>query len=55
MGVAFVQACRSLGLTDKTDALTKAVAIRIIEAARAGERDPVMLHEAVMLWVARVA
>lgn len=55
MGVAFENACQSLGLTDKTDAMTRLVASRIIEAARTGERDPVKLYEAVMLWVANAA
>jgi hypothetical protein len=54
MGVAFERACQSLGLTDLTDELTQLVARRIIEAAEAGERDPAKLHEAVMLWAARV-
>jgi hypothetical protein len=55
MGVAFVSACRSLGLTDTTDPTTKIIAAKIIEAAKAGERDPVRLHEAVTLWAASVA
>jgi len=55
MGVAFESACESLGLTDRADELTGLVAREIIEAARAGERDPVKLHEAVMLWAARAA
>jgi hypothetical protein len=55
MGVAFLNACQSLGLTDTADRMTKLVATQIIEAAKTGERDPVRLYEAVMLWAARVA
>ncbi|HLH88886.1 MAG TPA: hypothetical protein VKX28_10530 [Xanthobacteraceae bacterium] len=55
MGVAFASACRSLGLTDTADPMTRIIAAKIIEAAKAGERDPVKLHEAVMLWAARAA
>jgi hypothetical protein len=55
MSLAFVNACQSLGLTDRTDSMTKIVALQIIEAASDGERDPVKLYEAVMIWAARVA
>jgi hypothetical protein len=55
MGVAFLNACQSLGLTDTADRMTKLVATQIIEAAKTAERDPVRLYEAVMLWAARVA
>ena len=55
MGVAFQNACVTLGLTDIADPMTKMIAVKIIEAAKAGERDPVKLHEAVMIWAARAA
>ena len=40
MGTAFDDACRQLGLADRTDPLTAIVAGKIIAAAKAGERDP---------------
>jgi hypothetical protein len=55
MGVAFQNACQTLGVIDVTDPMTKMVAAKIIEVAKAGERDPVKLHEAVMRWAARAA
>ncbi len=55
MGVAFESACQSLGLTDKTDAMTQLVAAKIIETAKTGERDPIRLYEAVTQWAARAA
>ena len=50
MGVAFENACRSLGLTDTDDRLTTVIAGKIVEAASTGERDAVRLYEAVMRW-----
>jgi hypothetical protein len=50
MGVAFENACRSLGLTDTNDRLTEIIATKIIATAKAGETDPVRLFEAVMHW-----
>jgi len=55
MSVAFAKACQSLGLTDAADPMIKIIAGKIIEAAMDGERDPVKLHEAVMVWAARAA
>lgn len=52
IGIAFKEACRSLGLNETPDALTDIIATRIIEMVRAGESDPVRLYEAVMHWVA---
>lgn len=45
MTAAYVEACRSLGLTDRDDPLTRLVAHRIIDAAIEGERDPKRLRE----------
>lgn len=55
MGVAFENACKSLGLADTPDPLTDMIATKIIETARAGESDPVRLYEAVMHWAATAA
>jgi hypothetical protein len=44
MTAAYVEACRSLGLTDRDDPLTRLVAQRIIDAAIEGERDPKRLR-----------
>jgi hypothetical protein len=52
MGVAFERACQSLGLADRSDAVTKLVAYEIIDAASKGERDSDKLFSAVMQWVA---
>jgi hypothetical protein len=40
MGIAFEQACKSLGLMDKSDPLTEIIAAKIIELAHRGEHDP---------------
>jgi hypothetical protein len=40
MGIAFDQACKTLGLADRSDSLTALVASKIIAAAQDGERDP---------------
>jgi len=48
MGIAFESACRSLGLTDKTDKATELVAARIIQFAERGELDPDRLAAAVL-------
>jgi len=50
MGVAFENACQSLGLTDTNDRLTTVIAGKIVETARTGERDVVRLYESVMRW-----
>ena len=46
MGIAFDEARKILGLSDKMDGATRLVADRIIDAAAAGERDPVRLRNA---------
>ena len=46
MGVAFDEARKILGLSDKMDGATRLVADRIIDAAAAGERDPQRLRDA---------
>ena len=40
MGIAFDQACKALGLADRSDPLTAIVASKIIAVAQDGERDP---------------
>ena len=55
MGVAFEQACQSLGIVDKTDPMAKVLAITIIDAGIAGERDAVRLYEAAMRWAPNAA
>ncbi len=44
MGLAFENACRSLGLAGRADAATEVVARKIIELAQRGERDADVLH-----------
>jgi len=46
MGVAFDEARKILGLSEKMDAATRLVADRIVDAAAAGERHPVRLRDA---------
>lgn len=48
MGVAFDDACRTLGLAHKSDRATSFVATRIIEMAGCGEHDPAQLARAVL-------
>ena len=48
MGKAFVTTCEALGLTDRTDAMTKLVAEKIIELAPRGFKNPLALHLAAM-------
>jgi hypothetical protein len=48
MGKAFVTTCEALGLTDRTDAMTKLVAEKVIELAQRGFRNPLALHLAVL-------
>jgi len=45
MSVAFEDACRMLGLAQRTDSLRDLVARKIIECAQTGERDPVLLRD----------
>jgi hypothetical protein len=48
MNAAFAYVCASLGLNDKTDALTIMVAKRIVDLANAGECDQERLTKAVL-------
>ena len=45
MGVAFHEARKILGLSEKLDSVTKLIADRIVDAAAAGERDPIRLRD----------
>ena len=42
---AFENACKVLGLRDRTDPLTELLAKKIIEAAQTGERDPARVEQ----------
>ena len=55
MGVAFEQACQSLGIADKAAPMAKALAITIIDAGMTGERDAVRLYQAAMRWAPNAA
>jgi hypothetical protein len=44
MGKAFVTTCETLGLSDRTDAMTKLIAKKIIEMAQRGHKNPTALH-----------
>ena len=44
MGLAFDQACKSLGDIGRSRAAREIIAKRIIEAAKNGERDPARLY-----------
>jgi hypothetical protein len=46
MGIAYDEARKILGLSEKLDAVTRLIADRIVDAAAAGERDPVRLRDA---------
>jgi hypothetical protein len=46
MGVAYDEARKVLGLSEKLDGVTKLIADRILDAAAAGERDPIRLRDA---------
>jgi hypothetical protein len=46
MGVAFDEARKILGLSEKLDGMTRLIADRIVDAAAAGERDPARLRDA---------
>jgi hypothetical protein len=48
MASAFDEACRVLGLAERTDALRDLVAQKIIECAKTGERDPARLRDCVL-------
>jgi hypothetical protein len=45
MSAAFEEACRMLGLAERTDPLCNLVAQKILDCARTGERDPGRLRE----------
>ena len=45
MSVAFDDACRILGLAERTDSLRDFVARKVIECAQTGERDPILLRD----------
>lgn len=45
MSVAFEDACRMLGLAERSDPLRDMVARTIIDCAQTGERDPVRLRD----------
>jgi hypothetical protein len=44
MGKVFVLTCEALGLSDRSDAMTKLVAEKIIELAPRGFKNPLALH-----------
>jgi len=43
--IAYEDALRVLGLSDRTDPLTELVAKKIIEIAQTGERDPMQIRK----------
>jgi hypothetical protein len=45
MTAVFEELCRELGLVQRDDPLTNAVATAIIACAQKGERDPIRLRE----------
>jgi hypothetical protein len=45
---AYTEVCRTLGLSDRDDRQTDAVAKKVIEFAQRGERDPVRLRKHVL-------
>jgi hypothetical protein len=48
MSAAFEEACRVLGLAERSDPLCILVAQKILDCARTGERDPIRLRECAM-------
>ena len=48
MSTAFTDACKALGLSDRTDKLTEIVAHHIIELAQRGILDPLELTAATL-------
>lgn len=48
MAAAFEDACRELGLAERTDVLRDTVALKVIELAQRGERDPERLKQQVL-------
>lgn len=55
MGSALTAACQALGLTDKEDAVTQLLAIRIIDLARDGVDDLELLTTAALKGFQRAA
>jgi hypothetical protein len=53
MGVAFEQACETLGLSDRDDPATRLLAKKVIEAASSGERDAGRLYQMALESVRR--
>ena len=45
LSLSFENACRVLGLVDRTDAITELLARKIIEVAQTGERDPSIIQQ----------
>ncbi len=50
IGLAFDEARKALGLSNKIDGVTRLLADRIIDAAAAGERDPARLRDAAISY-----
>jgi hypothetical protein len=48
MTCAYTEVCRTLGLSDRDQPQTNAVAKKVIEFVQRGERDPVRLREHVL-------
>lgn len=48
MGLAFSNTCDALGLTERSDPITKLVAEKIIELAERGLRNPTAIHLSAM-------
>jgi hypothetical protein len=48
LDIAFITACKALGLADVNDAVTEVVANRVIEVASTGEDNPERLATAVL-------
>ena len=44
VGTAFATTCKTLGLSNRDDAMTKLVAEKIIELAQRGHKNPTALH-----------
>jgi hypothetical protein len=53
MTTAYADICRALGLRDRDQLETNAVAKKILELAQCGESDPVRLRESVLRAIER--
>lgn len=53
MSTAFEDACRILGLAERTDSLRDFVARKIIACAQTGERDPILLRDCALKAITR--